>query len=154
MKRRKNMPPQMVTCEICGEQVSKRKSLSLQEINGQTGRACRHHPELEQMIAEKKDKEMAEKARLQVKRDEKRKEQQAAENLFIMFAVSEIRVMGTLLNIPPEHFYVGHLLNGTPKHVIDKIKAEVQKQGATMNQTELIHSSIMALELLNQRPAL
>lgn len=39
------MPPKTCTCIVCGQEVSKRKSLKIGE-----GRACRHHKEVEDFI--------------------------------------------------------------------------------------------------------
>lgn len=48
------MPVPTVTCAICGEQVTKRASLALKNLDPKrwpTGRACRTHEEVQKLVA-------------------------------------------------------------------------------------------------------
>lgn len=65
------------TCQICGEQVSKKKSLSLKELESRDGRACKHHDKVQELLeAEEKHQEELEYSK------------QADENIFVMFCCS------------------------------------------------------------------
>jgi len=130
------MPPKMFTCAICGQEVSKRKSLDLHELNGQEGRACRDHEEVQNLVELKAAREK-----------EQRKLTAANEAIFIMFAVAEIRVRNTLFGMPPEIFYFQFRKNKVPKHVIAKVQAKIEEMGAKMSPGEMAVSLATGLSM-------
>jgi len=126
----------MFICAICGQEVSRRKSLDLQELNGQEGRACRDHEEVQQLLE------------LKAAREKEQRELTAAnEAMFIMFAVAEIRVKNTLFGIPPEIHYFRFRQNKVPKHVIAKVQAKIEEMGAKMSPVEMAASLATGLSL-------
>jgi hypothetical protein len=130
------MPPKTVKCEICGQEVSKRKSLDLKELGGETGRACRDHEEVQKLLE------------LKAQREEMQKTLTAAdEAMFVMMAVAEIRVKNSLFGISPAFHYMLFRQNKVPKHLIAKVQAKVEEMGSKMSPVEMAVSLATGLSM-------
>ncbi|MFC1598530.1 hypothetical protein ACFL2U_00765 [Patescibacteria group bacterium] len=130
------MPPKTVKCEICGQEVSKRQTLSLQDLNGSSGRACRDHEELQNLLELKAKREETERT-LTV----------ANEAMFVLMAVAEIRVTSSLLGVPPAIHYMRFRQNKVPKHLIAKVQAKVEELGEKMSPVEMAVSLASGLSM-------
>jgi len=127
------MPPKMFICKVCGEEVSKRKSLDLKELNGKEGRACRSHQEVQHLLALKQKREEEEKTMAS-----------ASRAMLIIFAVSEIRVSQALLGTPPEFHYLRMIK--LPKDVLAEIKNKVEELGE-MTPSEMAVSLATGIQM-------
>lgn len=115
----------IVKCVICGNEVSKRSTLALAPLDGREGRACRNHPELMDIIRKKIDE--AELCR---------QLNEAVEKSFVAKAVELIKVYHMVYGGTPELIYFDLRRHGIFEHVIQAIKAEIEKSGPGMTGNE------------------
>jgi len=128
------MPAPTCTCIVCGNQTSKRQSLAI-EVNGQTGRACRNHPEVAEYLQKKFESVENEKAL-----------QQAEETIRCISLTSFIRVQQYMNPIFPTEYY---LRNVRAKYGVGTEQKVREELAATkpMTDTDVV-SSILAYSTL------
>lgn len=130
------MPPKMVQCAFCGDSVSKRQSLSLKELGAGDGRACRKHPEVQEMIAALQEKRAMDEAM-----------DAANRTMRILSGVSMIRVMHSFQGVPLHFLYQRLRQVGYTEDMIDEVRTEVDRQGgAQMSDGERFTTVISAVE--------
>ena len=126
------MSVKTIVCELCGKEVTKRKSLSLKEIGLGDGRACRDHTEVVEAVE-----------RMQEAQRQRKVSQEAHEIMQVISIASCVRVYSTVRGMDPEYIYYKLKMQGVPKRVIDKAKEEVSKQGGPkMSSDEMLTSMI------------
>ena len=135
------MPVKTVTCVICNQEVTKRSTLSLKELGaGQEGRACRAHPEVQELQTALEEKRQTQEALAKFKRQ-----------MQVMNGIQMVRVYHSLRRMPVELIYYRLEQNGYPRDVIEEIKAGVAKEGGPlMSETEIVDAIAMAA-VLKQR---
>ena len=138
------MPPKMVTCALCGQEVSKRKSLSLKALGLGEGRACREHPQVQELV-----QALEEKREIQWQEDEtNRAMAETMRKLRVMSCVSLIRVGYSIRGVDPETLYARFRLVGYPPDMIDEIRDEVDRQGGPqMSEDEIFGAVVGAMDL-------
>ena len=134
------MPPKTCICIICGEEVSKPKSIFMKPLDGRVGRACRKHQEVIDLILKQEKDKQDEKDR---KRDED-EESNLEQGLRVIMLAKWARHHSTLNEISIEHAYQFMLLQGMDNQTLTKIKAEVVEQGGeTMDADEYEKTTVM-----------
>ncbi len=132
-------------CLICGKEVSRRKSVSLSELDGREGRACKHHPEVMEMIQKKADET---EALIRLEADIKARLEAAAKEgeriLRVIAASAYIRMTHTIYGTNPEVIYSNFRRNGMPEEMIEEVKIQVEKSGGPLMSHEELLSSIIA----------
>jgi len=117
-----------VTCSVCGNTISKRKSLSI----GDNKRSCRDHQEVKDYIEKQKNEILA---------------KQANEEIEVMSAVSFIRIYHTFKRIPV------HILKELVRFKINpylfkKVDSELRRKGVKMIEDE-INETISSAIVIN-----
>ena len=145
------MPPKTTTCEVCGEQVSKRQSLAYK-----TGRACRDHDEVVAFIAEIAQKkadaaESVKKVEDRLKdKDKEKVNKEVHEIMTLISLTSWVQVQHSMYGHSPEAIY-SHMELFRGKELTDKVRAEVEKQGGPyIDPTELIASALAVKDLMKK----
>jgi len=128
-------------CEICGGQVSRRKSFSLKELGGGNGRACRHHPEVVELI-----KKLGEET---LKRDVAG----FIRNFQVQALVAGIRVLYTLYGIWPETIFSYMRHRRVEPQMIQATRDELVRAGSWRMNTEEILSAVFAWKTVSSRRA-
>lgn len=134
------MPPKMFSCTLCGKEVSKRQSLSLESLGGGKGRACRDHEIVVQLVEQKK-----------LETEEQELLQKVGSALRIMQGTALIRVMHTIHGVPTELLYNRLRMAGWPREDIEKVREQVAEQGGPQMSREEIQDSIFMAVHLHQR---
>jgi len=117
------MSSKTFTCVICGEEVSKRKSLSFKD-----GRACRHHEELQKALKEAEEEKLWKKAE---------------ENMRVISMAACVRSLHTLRGYPVELCYM-RVREQMGKDMADKVRAAVEEQGGPKISQKEMQESIAA----------
>ena len=124
------MPVKTFKCVLCGDEISRRKSLLI-KIEGVEGRACRKHQEVINMINEQK------------KEFENQKEEtmlsKANSFMKVITMTSFIRVAHTLHKIPLFILLAKARLKCN-KEENKKVEEELNNRGAIMSQDEMVTS--------------
>lgn len=134
------MPAVMVRCVVCGQEVSKRSTLSLSELGGGNGRACRAH-ELVRDLVESKER----------KTEEERVWAKGERAMRIVTGTALVRVLMTFHGVPPEVIYTRLKWNGYSSDVIEDIKKEVAEEGGPEMGPDEIEDTLAMAAVLKQR---
>lgn len=136
------MSVKTVVCEICGIETTKRKTLSLDALGAGRGRACRTHEEIAIALEwlEEHHKEM-------------RMLEEVNEKLTVMGFVSSIRILNAFHGMSFESLFWNMESKRVPRHIIDKVKAEVMKQGP-MSKQEMGETIVDAVWMMRKRAEL
>ncbi len=129
------MPITTVVCAICGREVTKRATLSLKELNGTEGRACRSHTEVAQLAAEVSQRRLDDKLMADVQ-----------SKLRVMSAVALVRWLCTLQGMPLT-LVLWQLEAKLSKHEYEAVVAEIARVGEKMTEAEVLQGIIGAAEL-------
>lgn len=139
------MPHKTVTCNICGAEVSKRKSLAFGD-----SRACREHKEVVEMLERQKEK--IQKARTDQKQEEEieKLNREIHESMQIIALGSYIQVQHSLYEVPVERLYnLLSVIHGKEK--MDKVMKSLEDAGgAYVDPDELIGSAMAAMMAINK----
>ena len=129
------MPPKTYKCMICGEEVSKRKSLFMGSLNGGEGRACRKHQEVIDLLKNHQE-EMEIKETIE----------KAGRIMRVISGAAFVRMCHTLYGVRPEFIYWRFRGAGYPEDLIQDIKTEVDRQGGSqMTNDEIQEAAVMAV---------
>ena len=126
------MAIKMTVCAICHKEATKASTLSLKELGGGEGRACRSHDEVKALV---------EKHRQAF--DNSIAQENMEEGLAVITAVSAIRVYHTIHGMPLELIY-SRLARAHSPATMEKIKKEVERLGPNMSVQEIQESIIVA----------
>lgn len=118
------MPPPEFKCTICGNMVSKRKSLVWGD-----GRACRTHDQVVNSI--KKEHERLSQTKIS---------DEAMRNLNLISAVSFIRSMHTIRGVPVSVLLDHVRARFRDEKLMEKIEKELKERGDTMTSEEITSS--------------
>ena len=134
------MPGKMVVCAICGQEVSKRSTLSLQELGQGNGRACRTHDEVAVLVDERHEKV---KGRLKEK----------IASLSETYATRTIRIAAyiclfhTFEGIPIQSLYDELTSRKLPPDTIKDIKYAVSHLGGPLVPKTMIRALVTILDI-------
>ncbi len=129
------MPIQTVKCEMCGNEVTKRSTLSLESLGASGGRACRSHDEVRQLV------EVFERKQQYADRTTK-----ANASFAILARAALLRTMCTLHNLPPEAIYARFRYLGMSEHEISDVRKQVDELGGPIiPQAEMLASVLSIL---------
>lgn len=129
------MPAQMVQCIVCRKVVSKRSTLSLRELGGGDGRACRIHQLVQDLVESQNQRRQEEKVAQEVDRAMK-----------IMTGAALVRNLHTFSSVPPDFIYARLRSRGYSSDIIEGIKAEVDRQGGpVMSEDDVGKAAAMAM---------
>ena len=112
-----------VQCALCGEHVNKRRTLSLTELGGKAGRACRSHEEvigLERQQARDQEQVVAER------RSKMEQEERDERFVSIEYGVSMVRALQSLGPVNPEAPYLGLARTGYTIEAVEEVRRLVQ----------------------------
>ncbi len=125
MRRKQgNSNQNLIVCAICGQEVSKRASLSLEPI-GRSGRACRIHDKVVDMV-----ERMSSKNRENTADADLLKMVEKDEDWFkVLFGAEAIRYLFSVEYLPEEALYEGLVRKGYSSEVIGKIRERVRVLG-------------------------
>jgi len=138
------MPPKVYTCVICGQTVTRRKSLSLETLGGGEGRACRDHQQVADLVQTMEELKEAQHQR----QEEELMMSEVIRKLRVMSAATTLRILHSTGGLSPETFYARLRMVGYPNDMIKDIHNEVDHQGGPlMNQEELLSAMIGAVDL-------
>lgn len=136
------MPIPMATCQICGREVTKRKTLSLAALGiDRSGRVCRNHPEVEALLAviDKQTKE-------------ERSWKEIGRRLRIMSSAAAIRVLCSIHGLTPEFCYLRlSLLPGITPGDVREVAKEVERLGGPIMSREEIRDCIFSAFWVDER---
>lgn len=137
------MSPQTITCALCGLQINKRQSLSLETLGIGQGRACRGHPEIQELIVALQSKQKLrwelDKAQLKMR---------------IMSAASMVRVLHTAIGLPTDRLYMKLEIAGLKPEEIQMVRREVDRLGGPlMGEDEALMATITAMDILRRQSA-
>src|SRR3990167_10005144 len=136
------MPIPTVVCGVCFCTVSKRSTLSLRELGGGDGRACRSHTEVATLV------DAAEK-----KHFDQKQWRNASERLAIIIAASEVRALCTIHGISPEIVYQEFKRAGINEGHLKKIREEVDLLGGpAMSLAEQLAITLDAMDMATRYP--
>lgn len=129
-----------VACCICGRQVTKRSTLSLAELGGNPGRACREHQEVTDLL-----QRFRSEARTQAA------EKEAMDGLQVLSATALVRVWHTLRGIDPELIYTRLELGGFPNDLIPRLRKSVEQAGGPRMTDEEFSRASLTASVLTQK---
>lgn len=132
------MAIKMTVCSICRKEVTKASTLSLKELGGGEGRACRSHDEVKALVEKQKQEWI-----------NKRNIQWAERIIRLGLAVAAVRFFHTIHNVPLELIYFRLSRMHSPEDIAE-IKKEVEIRGAVMSDKE-IRESLAAVKLFNKQ---
>ncbi len=131
------MPIAMVRCTICGAEVTKKSTFSLKEIGGNEGRACRTHPEVQELVRQH-TQHVA----------EERTMRKAEEAMQTLSGVAAVRVFHSFHGMPTEVVYGRLRAGGYSNAAIKRIEEEVAREGGPqMSNDEMLGTVLTATEL-------
>lgn len=131
------MPVKTCQCALCGKTVSRRSTLSLENIGGGEGRACREHEEVINLLSSKEKQQKWEK-----------ESREAIQILQAFSLAAAVRAMHTFQGIPPEVIYFRVKRNGMPVEVIDRAKKLVADQGGPLMTTKEVEEAVIGAAFL------
>lgn len=126
------MPIQMVECAFCHKTVTKRSTLSLEQLGAGKGRACRNHEEIVQLVQALTDIT-----------ELKRKLHECDRNMLVIYAAAAVRVMFTLCKVQPDVSYTRMRFAGVSTGDIQAIQNEVAIQGGPLMSPVEIATAIV-----------
>jgi hypothetical protein len=130
------MAVKMVECVLCGETVTKRNTLSMREIGGDRGRACRSHPQVQELQKTAESERQSRKSLEDVSR-----------RIRVMMGIAAVRMMHSIRGMPVEFVY-SNLGQTHSKYEMTEIRAGVEEQGGPlMTPDEVTTSVLSALEM-------
>ena len=157
------MPPKYYTCEICGNLVSRRESLALENLNGQSGRACRHHSEVIDILQKQKQEKIdqAKVVRLcsgeqathcVVWPDElKNSFQEISRTMSVISTAEGMRMMHSIHKIP-ESELIAKLKKVAPdEQFVHEVLDHIEKAGGFLLSQKEIDNAIMMSIVLAKR---
>ncbi len=133
------MPPKTCKCALCGQTVTKRSTLSLEELGGGDGRACREHEEVINLVTMHEQKQADDKLL-----------RAAMNTLRAMSLAAIVRGMYTFEGVPPEFIYQRVKASGLPQEVIDKARKMVADQGGPLMTEKDIETLAITTVLFSQ----
>lgn len=135
------MPAKTVVCNICGDEVSKRKSLAFGD-----GRACRQHDEVVQALEEQKRKLQEQRALQNYKEEGKRLDREIHENMQMIALGAYIRVQHSVHGIPVDRLYnLLSIVHGKKK--MDKVMDQLNAGGGPYTDPEELISNALYLSM-------
>lgn len=129
------MPPKTVKCVICGSEVTKRQSLSLKQLTGADGRACRYHEEVIEAVSN-----MQKEKSLQVKL------RQAEKTMRKIVAVEQVRIWYAFYGFSDTMVFARLRKVMSHKEAIE-IMNEVEKIGKILTEDEILQIAAMNVVL-------
>lgn len=131
------MPVPTVACAVCGQEVSRRSTLSLAGIGGGSGRACRTHEEVIRMLQEMKCEL------------ETREAWRGAERaLRILSAVAAVRTSHTFHGVPTGFVYAQLRRSGFTPDMIREVEEKVEEAGGPlMSDDDIQNVAAMAVAI-------
>lgn len=130
----------MVRCYFCGQEVTKRSTLSLKELGLEEGRACRVHQEVKDAVANMT-------ARKQREKDFKK----ADEVLQTLAGVAAVRVMHTFFGWPVSLVMARLRMRGFSGNALNQIKKDLERSGGPLMTADEMIETVKALPMVLQR---
>ncbi|MBI4414673.1 MAG: hypothetical protein HY566_00355 [Candidatus Kerfeldbacteria bacterium] len=137
------MPIKTLVCIICGQQVTKKSTLDLSVLDkSKSGRGCRVHPEVKQLVVYAQLLRQAEEIRAQKVAEEQMKWAQADRTMQVLTGIAAVRTLHTFNGLHPETVYAILRSRGYKEDVIAEIKKEVDRQGGPLMPKEEVDRTI------------
>ncbi|MBT4849683.1 hypothetical protein HON36_02435 [Candidatus Parcubacteria bacterium] len=141
------MPPKMYNCTLCGNEVSRRQSLSLKSLGGGDGRACRDHDLVVQLLEQQRQASEKQFRRA----EEERVIRDVSRTMRIMQGTALVRMMHSIHGTSPERIYAQMRFKGWPREDIEEVRQQVADQGGPqMSEDEIQEALFMAVHLTNK----
>lgn len=146
------MPIKVTVCVFCNREVTKKSTLDLGVLDKtKRGRACRAHPEVQELLARAKLLSEADEIRQKKVEEERAAWQKAERAMKVLEGSALARVLHTVHGMPVDTIYARLRFIGYSADVIEEVKAEVERRGGPKMTSEEIQTSALSYLELQRR---